>query len=316
MNAGLTDLERPPKKSATLVLELEPTKSAPETPLPAQGAGEYKKHSLAAGYWGDLAPSKEPVRRVTAAEAQQTFLRGFLEMPTEHDNRNPIDLLISAVIHVLIVAVIVIAPLLLTQTIDLRHLELTYLTMPRPPAAPSPPASVVREVRRPVKPLDLRPSTLVAPSAIPSKVVIAKDQAAPEINPGVIGGIPGGESGGVLGGIVGGMANGPAPPQIAAAPKKKTVYRVGGVVKEPQELSVVQPVYPPIARAAHVEGVVIIDAVIDEHGDVVSARALSGPGLLIPAALNAVMRWKYEPTYLDGQPVALQMKVQVVFRLH
>jgi len=104
-----------------------------------------------------------------------------------------------------------------------------------------------------------------------------------------------------------------APPAPSAT---KKVYRVGGDVKPPRELKVVPPIYSPIAQMAHLEGVVVIDAVIDEHGDVVEGRAVSGPGLLIPAALNAVMQWKYEPTYLDGTPVAIRMEVQVHFRLH
>ena len=51
-----------------------------------------------------------------------------------------------------------------------------------------------------------------------------------------------------------------------------------------------------------------IDAVIDPHGNVVRAHAVSGPGLLIPAALAAVDRWKYAPTYLNGEPVSIAMQ--------
>ena len=47
----------------------------------------------------------------------------------------------------------------------------------------------------------------------------------------------------------------------------------------------------------------VIDALIDERGDVTEARAISGPGLLIPAALAAVIKRRYEPTLLNGEPV-------------
>jgi protein TonB len=60
---------------------------------------------------------------------------------------------------------------------------------------------------------------------------------------------------------------------------------------------------------------VIVNAVIDEHGNVVGARALSGHPLLIPAALKAVLQWKYEPTLLNGTPVAVEMEVKVHFSL-
>jgi protein TonB len=83
----------------------------------------------------------------------------------------------------------------------------------------------------------------------------------------------------------------------------------------PRELYKPEPVYPPIARLAHAQGVVTIDALIDEHGDVVQARAIEGPPLLIPSALAAVLKWKYEPTYLDGEPVSIKMHVEVRFTL-
>jgi protein TonB len=53
--------------------------------------------------------------------------------------------------------------------------------------------------------------------------------------------------------------------------------------------------------------------VIDEHGNVVQARAVSGHPLLIAAALKAVQQWKYEPTSLNGQPISVELEVQVNF---
>jgi protein TonB len=78
----------------------------------------------------------------------------------------------------------------------------------------------------------------------------------------------------------------------------------------------VQPPYSPVARAARIEGDVVVDAVIDEHGNVVRAHAISGPDVLIPAALAAVQQWKYAPTYLNGEAVSIGMNVTVQFRLH
>ena len=63
------------------------------------------------------------------------------------------------------------------------------------------------------------------------------------------------------------------------------------------------------------QGAVIVDAVIDEHGTVVEARVVSGPPLLIQAAMDAVRQWKYEPTYLNDEPVPVQLNVTVQFRL-
>ena len=314
MNARIPEAEKPHRTTATLILELDPTKDAHNPPKPTQEAGEYKKHSLAARYWGGIAQSEKPIRPVAAGEAQETFLRGLLDTPTDHRQKNPTDWIISLAVHILVVSAIVIAPLAFTQAIDFHAFQLTYLTMPKPPAAAPPPApaamqQAARRVLRAVQ------SAFVTPTLIPKHIAVVKDPPAPEFNSeGVVGGIPGGEAGGVLGGILGGSEHGPVAPPAPSATKK--VYRVGGDVKPPRELKVVPPIYSPIAQMAHLEGVVVIDAVIDEHGDVVEGRAVSGPGLLIPAALNAVMQWKYEPTYLDGTPVAIRMEVQVHFRLH
>ncbi len=64
------------------------------------------------------------------------------------------------------------------------------------------------------------------------------------------------------------------------------------------------------------QGIVSVEAVIDEHGNVVEVQAISGSPLLIPAALQAVAQWKYEPTYLNGAPVSIELTVDVTFRFH
>jgi len=135
---------------------------------------------------------------------------------------------------------------------------------------------------------------------------------------GVAGGVPGGVAGGQLGGSLGGVIGGTGtsipipPPQQPAA---KRIVRLGSGIKAPRQTYSVQPEYPVLARQAHVWGTVVVDAVIDEHGNVVGARAVSGHPLLIPAALKAVLQWKYEPTLLNGTPVAVEMEVTVHFNL-
>jgi protein TonB len=74
-------------------------------------------------------------------------------------------------------------------------------------------------------------------------------------------------------------------------------------------------VYSPIARQAHIEGTVILDAIIDEQGNVTQVRVVSGPALLLSSALKAVSERKYAPTVLDGQPVSIRLNVTVEFHL-
>ena len=91
--------------------------------------------------------------------------------------------------------------------------------------------------------------------------------------------------------------------------------RVGGRVKEPRKLYAPAPAYPTLARQARIEGKVVIDAVIDIHGNVVNATVVSGPPLLLQAALEAVRTWRFEPTYLNEEPVPVELIVTVEFHL-
>jgi periplasmic protein TonB len=89
--------------------------------------------------------------------------------------------------------------------------------------------------------------------------------------------------------------------------------RVGGRIKAPRQIVKATPTYPILARQAKVQGVVSIDAVIDTNGNVVEMQVISGPPLLIPAALETVRQWKYEPTYLNDQAIPVQLIVTVTF---
>jgi protein TonB len=77
----------------------------------------------------------------------------------------------------------------------------------------------------------------------------------------------------------------------------------------------VKPVYPPLARQARVQGVVVLEAVISKEGTIESLRTASGHPLLSQAALDAVKQWRYKPTLLSGEPVAVVTTVTVTFTL-
>jgi len=104
------------------------------------------------------------------------------------------------------------------------------------------------------------------------------------------------------------------PPPPPAPPQR--VVRVGGNIRPPQRVVDVAPTYPPLARAAGVEGVVILEAVIAEDGSVRDVRVLRSNPLLEAAALEAVRQWRFSPTLLNGEPVPVVMTVTVAFRLH
>jgi protein TonB len=222
--------------------------------------------------------------------------------------------------HIVIVAVLIIVPLYTTGTIRLSEYQEIPVVAPPPPLAPPPaPAggAVAPHITHPKAKLNYTLQKLKAPTAIPKNVSSGSDnvgEAAPDFG-GVEGGVPGGVIGGVVGGVLGGTGTSAPTPSPAPRPVQKIV-RVGSGVKPPRQTYSVDPVYPPLARETHIRGTVIVDAVIDEHGNVVQARVVSGHPLLMDAALKAVLLWKYEPTTLNGQPVSVELQVQVHFNLN
>jgi protein TonB len=91
--------------------------------------------------------------------------------------------------------------------------------------------------------------------------------------------------------------------------------RLWSGVKAPSKIKDVLPVYPVIAEAARVSGIVIIEAVVGSDGRVTSARILRSIALLDRAALDAVSQWVYTPTLFNGVPVSVIMTVTVTFTL-
>ncbi len=77
----------------------------------------------------------------------------------------------------------------------------------------------------------------------------------------------------------------------------------------------VQPVYPPLARSARVQGTVEFRAIIDKEGNIENLQLVRGHPLLVNAAKQAVLQWKYRPTLLNGQPVEVITDITVHFTL-
>jgi TonB family protein len=91
--------------------------------------------------------------------------------------------------------------------------------------------------------------------------------------------------------------------------------RVGGPIKPPRRLVNVNPIYPEEAKAAGVEGVVLLQIAIGEDGSVIDARVIRSIPELDQAAIDAVLQWRYEPTLLNGYPIEVDMNVTINFTL-
>jgi len=266
------------------------------------------------------APSPAQRSAIMAPRGKNWLSEAMLDMSPTRPGRRTLDFVLSLIVHVIFLGILLLIPLYFTEAIDLKQFTQTFLVAPPPPPPPPAPASpVIARVASAPKRIFTATGKLLAPTVIPEKIAMLKEEPLPpDVGPtqGVVGGVPGGVPGGQIGGVLGGILSGARSniPVAPTAPPKAPV-RVGGRVRAPRLVSQVPTVYPVLARQARIGGQVLIDAVIDEHGNVVEMQVVSGHPLLIPAAVDAVRKWKYEPTYLNDQPVPVQLVVTVFFRL-
>lgn len=108
----------------------------------------------------------------------------------------------------------------------------------------------------------------------------------------------------------------PPPPAISGqSPAVPSPIQVGSTIAAANLTSQVAPVYPPLAKAAHVEGTVQFQATVGTDGSIKSLQVLSGPPLLIQAAMEAAKQWVYKPTLLNGSPVEVVTTIDINFTL-
>jgi protein TonB len=109
--------------------------------------------------------------------------------------------------------------------------------------------------------------------------------------------------------------SGTGPSVVEAAKRPVGPVKVSSGVSSGMLLNEIRPVYPAIAKAAHVEGTVVMEAVISKAGRIESLRAVSGPEMLREAALEAVQAARYAPYKLNGEATEVQTTITVNFRL-
>ncbi len=207
----------------------------------------------------------------------------------------------------------VLIPLIFTEALPKGQMMFLLVAPPPPPPPPPPAAAMVQHVR--VVQTDIVNGELRTPTKIPEKIkMIQEDEAPPAMaSAGVVGGVPGGIPGGQMGGVIGGIIS--ATP--VAVPKVATPQRVrvSSGVSSGLLIRRVNPTYPPLARQARIQGVVILQAQISKDGSIENLQLISGHPMLAPAAIEAVKQWKYKPYLLNGEPVEVDTQVQVNFTL-
>jgi len=235
---------------------------------------------------------------------------------------------VTLAIYAVLIAVFFVAGIYLYDAhLSTLDLELTTLVAPVP---------VPQQQAQPEKPQEAKPQKVeqnvdvrkeliadVAESRVPPKEISAKASDVPPVRRGVttvVGSSDSNASAPMPAGPGSGtvttapakvtIADEPPPPEVKPTPPRAPIS--GGVLNG-KAISLPKPAYPPIARAAHASGTVVVQVLIDENGNVVSAHAVSGHPLLQAAAVGAAKSARFSPTKLSGQPVKVTGVIQYNF---
>lgn len=102
----------------------------------------------------------------------------------------------------------------------------------------------------------------------------------------------------------------PVPAPVPSRPTFRTSQMLQGML-----VHKVEPVYPAMAKIAHVQGAVVLAAIISKEGAIEHLQLMSGHPLLVPAAIDAVSRWRYKPYILNGDAIEVETQITVNFIL-
>src|SRR5580692_4893114 len=222
--------------------------------------------------------------------------------------------IISFALEFMIIGVMILVPLIFTEALPRTQLMTFLVAPPPPPPPPPPPAATVHVVK--VVQTDIVNGELRTPTKIPKKIEMIKEDEAPPpsmASTGVVGGVPGGVPGGSMGGVIGSVLS--STPTVAPKIAAPTRVRVSSGVVSGLLVKKVNPNYPPLARQARIQGVVLLQAQISKDGRIENLQLISGHPMLAPAAIEAVKQWVYRPYLLNGEPCEVDTQIQVNFTL-
>jgi protein TonB len=213
---------------------------------------------------------------------------------------------ISIVAHLAALLLLLIIPLAADVTLPSPASDMPeYVRLvPLPPPPAFVPATAVRRSSAP--PRDPK----IAPTAPPRSIEAERNDPDSPID------LPLGPAGGLppsLGAI--GSVGPPVAPPVAEPPRQAGPIRAAQLPEPPRKIVDVRPLYPEIARAARVQGTVMLEAVLDTTGRVTQLRIVKSVPLLDQAASDAVSRWRYTPSVYGGHPVSVLMTITIRFTL-
>lgn len=220
---------------------------------------------------------------------------------------SPLTIAVSFLLQTIAVGIMVLLPLVYTEALP-RRLMTSMLITPPPPPTPRT-ASAPSRVQVKVRPVRQQ-QVLTQPRAIPDRVAMLVEEPLLPVISGVVtdqASMDEQVPSTLLTAII-------TPPPPLPEPVVQRIP-VGGVVMAAKLIFQPRPVYPQLARQARIQGTVRLQALISKDGVIDNLTVLSGHPLLIPAALDAVRQWRYQPTMLNGRPVEVETTIDVTFTL-
>jgi len=242
------------------------------------------------------------------------FADSLLETSWAHRGRRGWTTLTSFGVQAIVIGLLLMIPLLTTVGLPVNPI----MTTPVSWAAPPPSASMRPQSPTQPNESNLSGNVIIAPRSIPHEVQILNETEPPpqvsyNTEPGVIGSTgPGGAREGVWESINESLSRvqPPSPPPAIIKREFRTSSMLEGSL-----IRRVQPLYPPLARSARIQGSVVLTAVISQTGTMKNVTAVSGHPMLVPAAVQAVSQWRYRPYILNGEAIEVETQITVNFVL-
>jgi protein TonB len=225
----------------------------------------------------------------------------------------------GALVMSVFVAVLIVVPLVYHQDIS-RSVREVLIAPPFPRPAGTPPQVMTGDAIRAIA-VQFNRDVIFEPRSVPRTIVAVSDEPLPPdgfvdfigVPDGVIYSVPQFDA---LPDIAEPPAapEQPAQPEVSDSPERTRIW-IGGNVQAARLISQPRTPYPPLARQMRVQGTVRLEALINMDGTVEDVRVLSGPPLLVQAALDSVLQWRYQPTLLNGKPVEVMTIIELNFTL-
>jgi len=234
------------------------------------------------------------------------FADSLLESPWADRSRRGWTTLLSFAAQMLGVGILLAIPLLYTEGLPAFKMIAGSAPLTAPPDAPH----LSGHPSAGSRPATAMPFIVARPDFHPIGVPPAESASDPIACTGCI---PGSASSTPDLGVFRGLGNEPAPLPIAPKPVAKPP--IVSYMMEGHLIYRVEPKYPALARAARVQGSVVLRAVISRGGTIENLQVLNGHPLLTGAAVDAVRQWRYRPYILNGEPVEVETEVTVNFIL-